>query len=165
MPSGIESLLQSTVGRRNGLQFIAFIPDSHLESAFPGARPQAANWENLRALIRLHGLDALGHTAEQQVETWLRSVGPIAGFFNKLKRLEPLEADGVSSALTRVVLDVETGGLFYAPVGSYGWVFAATLDQQTMNSGEAEKHLVNTVKHLHAKLSGIFGSEAQGSGL
>jgi hypothetical protein len=163
--SGVLSHLQRTVDHRNGLQFIAFIPDSHLETAFPGAWPQTANLRNIEALIRLHGLDFLEHTAERQVEIWRRSVAPIANFFNKLKNPELPEADGASSSLTRIVLDVETGGLFYAPVGSHGWVFGATLDQQPMNSGQAEKHFVAAVKHLHGELNGMFGSEAQGGGL
>ena len=113
------------------------------------AGPRPPIFEAIEALIRLHGLDALGHTPQRQVEIWQRTVTPVANFFWKLKKhgvrwrmtLAP-------PPLTRVVLDVEAGGLFYAAVGSHGWLFAATLDQQPMNSGLAEKHFVATAKSI-----------------
>lgn len=48
-------------------------------------------------------------------------------------------------SISRLVLDVEVGGLLYAAVEGRGWVFAATLNQQAMNKGNAEKHLVDIV--------------------
>ena len=165
MPSGIEFLLQSAVDLPDGLQFIVFIPDSRYERAFRNGWPQAANFDAIEALIRLHGLDTLGHTPRRQVEIWQRTVAPVAHFFWKLKDLEPLEADAGPSSLTRVVLDVEAGGLLYAAVGSHGWLFAATLDQQPMNSGLAEKHFVDAAKSILDAMDEFDGSKVRNSGL
>ncbi len=147
MPSGIEFLLQSAVDLPDGLQFIVFIPDSRYERSFRNGWPQAANFDAIEALIRLEDWIP-GHTSAAASGDWQRTVAPVANFFWKLKDLEPLEADAGPTSLTRVVLDVEAGGLLYAAVGGHGWLFAATLDQQPMNSGFAEKHFVATAKSL-----------------
>ncbi len=165
MPSGIEPLLQRTVVLPDGLQFIVFIPDSRYQKAFPGGRPQAANLDAIEALIRLHGLDTLGHTPQRQVQLWQRTVEPVGNFFWKLRSLEPLETDGAPTSLTRAVLDVETGGLLYAAVGSYGWLFGATLDQQPMNSGMAEKHFATTAKNILNAMDESNGSRRRNSGI
>jgi hypothetical protein len=165
LPSGIEFLLQSAVDLPDGLQFIVFIPDSRYERAFRNGWPQAANFEAIEALIRLHGLDTLGHTPQRQVEAWQRTVAPVANFFWKLKDLETLEDDAGPSSLTRVVLDVEAGGLFYAAVGGHGWLFAATLDQQPMNSGLAERHFVAAAKSILDEMDESHGSKVRNSSL
>jgi hypothetical protein len=165
LPSGIEFLLQSAVDLPDGLQFIVFIPDSRHERAFRKGWPQAANFDAIEALIRLHGLDILGHTPQRQVEIWQRTVAPVANFFWKLKDLEPVEAEAGPSSLTRAVLDGEVGGLLYAAVGSHGWLFAATLDQQPMNSGMAEKHFVAAAKSILDEMEESHGSEVRNSGL
>jgi hypothetical protein len=165
LPSGIEFHLQSTVDLPDGPQFIVFIPDSRYEGAFRNGWPQAANFKAIEALIRLHGLDTLGHTPQRQVELWQRIVAPVANFFWKLKDLEPLEADGAPSTLTRAVLDGEVGGLLYAAVGSHGWLFAATLDQQPMNSGLAEKHFAAAAKGILKFMDDSIGSNMRNSGL
>jgi hypothetical protein len=161
LPSGIGLLLQRTVDLLDGLQFVVFVPDRRLGEAFSDAWPHAANLRAIEALIRLHGLEALGHTAERQVEIWQQSVAPVANFFSKLWSLEPLEADGAPSSLTRVVLDAEVGGLFYGTVGSYGWLFAATLDQQPLNTGLAEQHFAAAVKHIAGALDETKGSKVR----
>ena len=165
MPSGIEYLLQSAVDFPDGLQFIVFIPDGRHEKVFRRGWPQAANLKAIEALIRLHGLDAVGHTPQRQVEIWQRTVTPVSEFFWKLRSMESLEDDGAPTALTRVVLDVEVGGLLYATVGSHGWLFAATLDQQPMNSGWAEKHFVATAKSILNAMDKSHGSKVRESGL
>ena len=113
----------------------------------------------------MHGLDTLGHTPQRQAEIWQRTVAPVANFFWKLKDVEPLEDDAGPSSLTRVVLDVEAGGLFYGAVGGHGWLFAATLDQQPMNSGLAEKHFVPTAKSMLDAMDESNGSKVRESGL
>jgi hypothetical protein len=158
LQSSIERLLQDQVAAPDGLQFIVFIPDSRFEKAFSGAQPQAANHQSIGTLIQLHGLHTLGHTPERQVEIWQRGIGPVRNFFNKLQNLDALEPGGAPSSLTRVVLDVEVGGIFCAAVGNFGWVFAATLDQQPLNTGAAERHFAGAVKKLHAALKRL-GSE------
>ena len=152
MHSRIAALLQDLVKAPNGLQFIVFIPAPQYEHAFSGTRPQAANLESIETLIRLHGLLNLGHTSQQQVEAWQQCIAPARDCFNKLRDLEPLESGGTPTSLTRAVFDVEAGGRFWATVGSYGWVFAATLDQQPLNTGGAEKHLVAAVKAIKGAL-------------
>jgi hypothetical protein len=153
LQSRIEHLLQNQVKAPGGLQFIVFVPDSRYEKVFSGTQPQAANHQSIDTLIRLHGLHTLGHTSERQVEIWQRGIGPVRNFFNKLRSLEPLEPGGPASSLTRVVLDVEVGGIFCAAIGSYGWVFAATLDQQPLNTGVAERHFAVAVKEIRAALN------------
>jgi hypothetical protein len=150
--SRIALLLQDIVNAPGGLQFIVFIPDPQYEQAFPGIRPQAANYDSIDTLIRLHGLHNLGHTSQQQVEAWLQCIGPVRDFFNNLRELEPLKPGGAPTSLTRVVLDVEAGGLFWATVGNYGKLFAATMDQQPLNTGVAERHFAGAVKAIRDAL-------------
>jgi len=150
--SRVERLLEDQVMARDGLQFIVFIPDGPYEKKFSDPPPQAANRKSIDALIHLHGLHELGHTSERQVEIWQRCISPVRNFFNKCQTLEQIEPDGSASSLTRLVLDVEVGGMFFAAVGNYGWIFAATLNQQPLNTGAAEKHLASTVKELHSAL-------------
>jgi hypothetical protein len=151
--SKIELLLQGMLERPGGLQYIVFLPGDGYDASMLGRRPRAANSKSIDILIRLHGLDRLGHTWEQQVTIWETKIAPVANFFDELDKAGPLEADGTRPSLARVVLDVEVGGLFYATVGSYGWVFAATLDQQPLNTGLAERHLIATVKELESLLT------------
>ena len=155
--SKIELLLQELLKRLNGLQFIVFLPGGDCDASFSGRRPRAANIKSIDILIGLHGLDRLGHTWEQQVTIWETKIAPVASFFDELDKAGPLDADGTRPSLTRVVLDVEVGGLFYATVGGYGRLFAATLDQQPLNTGLAEKHLIAAVKELENLLSKTNG--------
>jgi hypothetical protein len=157
LPSKIELLLQRMVELPEGLQFIVFLPGGRCDAALSGTKPRAVNYQSIDVLIRLHGLDGLGHTPRRQVEIWETRIAPVAKFFSELGKAEPFEADGSPSSLTRVILDVEVGGLFYATVGGHGWVFAATLDQQPLNSGLAEKRLIATVKSLENLLNKSSG--------
>ena len=157
LPSKIESCLQKALVRLEGLQFIVFLPGEGCGASLSGKRPRAANYKSIDVLIHLHGLDRLGHTPQQQVEIWETKIAPVAKFFDELDKAAPIEEDGSPTSLTRAVLDVEVGGLFYATVGSYGWVFAATLDQQPLNTGLSEKHLIAAVKQLETLLNESSG--------
>jgi hypothetical protein len=144
----------------DGLQFIVFLPVCSA-SAPVTAAPRAANYTSIDVLIRLHGLDRLGNTAQRQVEIWESKISPIAKCFAELDKAGPTEPDGRPSSLTRLVLDVEVGGIFYATVGNHGCVFAATLDQQPLNSGLAEKYLITAVNRLDSLISGLSGPVCQ----
>jgi hypothetical protein len=150
--SRISALLEDLVKIPDGLQFIVFIPAPQCEQTFSGKCPQAANLESIETLIHLHGLHNLDHTAGQQIEAWLQCIAPTHEFFNKLSDLQPMESGGTPTSLARAVFDVEAGGLFWGTVGNSGWVFAATLDQQPLNSGSAERHLVAAVKAIKGAL-------------
>jgi hypothetical protein len=159
--SDIEGLLRKEVARedgQDGLQFIVFLPKGPvgaLGSASASAR--AANFEAIKKLIHLHGLDVLrsgAHTAEEQVRLWEDRLQPVQEFFEKVQRESPPGPEGSLASLTRLVLDIEVGGLLYATVGDYGWVYAATFDQQPLNTGEAESHLIRVVDGLLKILSG-----------
>ncbi len=153
MPSEIQGHLQSAVDNSDGLHFIILIPSGAYQEAFPAGRPQAANRQAIDALIRLQGLDALGHTWQRQLELWRDMAASVSHFFERCRRIQPLEADGAPSTLNRAVIDVEIGGLFYAAIVGFGGVFAATLDQQRVTSGVAEKRFVMAASRIERALN------------
>lgn len=127
--SRIESLLQEMVKLPDGLQFIVFLPVCSA-SAPVTAAPRAANYTSIDVLIRLHGLDRLGNTAQRQVEIWELKISPIAKCFAELDKAGPTEPDGRPSSLTRLVLNVEVGEFFTQPLA----ITAASLRRRWISS-------------------------------
>jgi hypothetical protein len=133
----IQQILDKIIGDYSTLQYIVFIP-----MASPNTNMAAYNEGEIKKMIDLHGLDRVGHRPQSQIKLWNERIAAVARFYEALGGAEAVKAEGISLSPTRLVLDVEVGGLFYTTVGSYGWLFAATLDQQPLNSGLAEQHLI-----------------------
>jgi hypothetical protein len=91
------------------------------------------------------------------VELWNNVVDKIHRSYQTLTEAAISRADRKSLRLTRLVLDVEMGGILYAAVADFGWVFAATLNQQAMNHGQAEESLSRIVHGL----LGVLGHRNQ----
>lgn len=97
----------------------------------------------------------LPHNDAHQVDLWRQVLPKIYHSFQEVQRLQvrnPLPDDKPPLRLERLVLDVEVGGLLLAVVGDQGWIFAATLDQQAMNDGSAERALAELVEDVGVEL-------------
>jgi hypothetical protein len=152
--AAIKEVLRKVVGTSlkglEGLHFAAFLsprPDGSPEE--PAENRQAVNEEALWTMLKLHNL---GHGVKDQVGLWNKLIPEVHRSFLAVQKGVSSRADGNPRSLKRLVLDVEVGGVMYAPIEDRGWVFAATLNQQTMNDGSAEQNLLEIV----VKLSNIL---------
>jgi len=87
-----------------------------------------------------------GRTAKAQREWWDAAINSVRESFQHIKKIIQTPKDEVTP--TRLVFDVEMGGLLCALADENGWVFAATLSQEAMNDGYAERGLVKLVQEL-----------------
>jgi hypothetical protein len=163
--SRIKAILKSIVSQPEGLHFAMFLPIG------PGGvaeisdnNPWEVNRDGLITTLRIYGL---GHSskgksgggalsaadlelaADNQVELWKQGIAEIEKSFRQVEKAAR-ERTKRPVSLSRLVLDVEVGGVLYAALEGNGWIFAATLNQQSMNEGGAEKQLAEIVeKVLH----------------
>jgi len=145
--AAIMSILKKNVDQPNGLHWVLLRPAGPAGAA---AEPmQAANDPAINELLAEYGMD---HFADVQTQRWLNLTPEVQKTFEALTRIAATDAEQSGLRPTRLVLDVEMGGFLYATVGNHGILFAATLDQQTMNDGSAERMLVKIVSELNAEL-------------
>jgi len=76
---------------------------------------------------------------QRWVDLWEKLIPEVHRSFLVLETFARSEPTQKPLRLTRLVLDVEVGGILYTAVQDHGWVFAATLNQQAMNKGRAEE--------------------------
>jgi hypothetical protein len=140
----VEDVLQGILGHTadgiDGLHFAVFRPN------VPGApaNKPVFNEPALQTVLQLYGWES--RTVEEQVEVWGQCTDAVRRSFQELA--DAAQNEKAKRRLRRLVMDVEVGGLLYAAVEDYGWVFAATLSQQSMNTGRAEWQLVEMVREL-----------------
>ena len=143
MQNKVQRILDKIIGDYNTLQYIVFMPAASLNAILI-----AHNEGEIEKMIDLHGLDRIGHRPQSQIRLWNERIAAVARLYEALGSAEAVRSEGISLSPTRLILDVEVGGLFYITVGSYGWLFAATLDQQPLNTGLAEQHLIGIKDEL-----------------
>jgi hypothetical protein len=143
----LQRILGHEADKSEGLHFAVFLPRA---PDLPG-NPQAVNQAALETMIRVHGWGDR-HTVEEQVRLWKERIPEIGQSFRALD--SAAQAEQPERRLTRLVVDVEVGGVLYAAIEDHGWVFAATLSQQAMNNGRAERQLVEIIHRLGDWLRG-----------
>ncbi len=161
--SQLESELKRIIDQPEGLHFawcLPSAPDGSLQLS--GARLRAVNKEALKTTIRIYGLERcltlqtndtiltakLSYWTAQpmsQVRLWETGIPEIDQHAHRQMEVTQPGRRATPMRLKRLVLDVEVGGVLYAAVEGYGWVFAATLNQQAMNKGKAEEQLASIV--------------------
>jgi hypothetical protein len=165
MPMSIDEILANILRRADGvecLHFAVFLrnPPDGLPS------PQGANMPALETMIGLYEWGGRNAAAEQ-IGLWKERIAETAQSFQELDRAARGEARAGERdrRLTRLVLDIEVGGILCAAVEDHGWVFAATLSQQSMNSGRAERQLVEIAREVRrfvqADSTGLRGGQTR----
>jgi hypothetical protein len=142
-----------------GLHFAVFLPKGPDDAPVLSAEsPRAINTRAIERMLHFHGLR---HTAHDQVLLWNDIMHGVHRSFEALAADAGAKADGRPVRLTRMVLDVEMGGILYSAVDEFGWVFAATLNQQAMNHGMAEELLSRIVHQLRGVMRRRLHSNAE----
>jgi hypothetical protein len=150
----IADLLRETVidsEQVEGLHYAVFLPrgpDGLPLMSFGNSR--VVNDKAIETMLRLLGI---GHPPEEQVRLWDGCILDLHRSFQSLETFAQSKAKGRDPHLARLVLDLEVGGVFYAAVDDFGWLFAATLNQQSMNDGRAEAQLSKIGRALRSVLS------------
>lgn len=140
----IKRTLDECVTRGGGLDYVVYLErDGDRPGQVLEANSATRNPANLEKALREQ---ALTHSVVRQKELWNDAIGAVHDSFMRIQRLP--DSDGKPVKMSRLVLDVEIGGLLYAAVGEHGWVFAATLSQKSMNDSRAEADLVDVVADL-----------------
>ena len=143
-----QEVLQEIVltNRFESLHFAVVLPSGMGGlPTIPEIVPHVVNESTLATMLSLHNLR---HGVSDQVLLWRKLVPDVHRSFLALESSTPVRPDRKPRRLQRLVLDVEVGGILYAPIGDCGWVFAATLNQQAMNDGSAEQDLIRMVNKL-----------------
>ena len=93
---------------------------------------------------------ALPGTLDEQIAAW-RRVG--AAFHEAMQKLDALFDAAGQGGSVWVVFDIDMGGFFFARIHADRYVFAATLDQQSMNDRTSERDVRRLVRGLMARTS------------
>jgi hypothetical protein len=152
----IEQILDAVVCDPSfGLDYAMFLRDNPFLAGYSSASIVAEK-EGPSLERRLGG--APGHPAEQQLEFgrtslmqrqwWKKVVPQVRKEFQRIRRILQEQNEAEPMTPTRLVFDLEMGGLLCALVDENGWVFATTLGQEVMNQGHAERGLVKMVQEL-----------------
>jgi hypothetical protein len=147
--SRIDRVLQDVVddAPSYGLDYAVYLPAGVFDGAFsPQSLKHKARGRFLKEKLGRYGFV---HTPDEQLNCWDQLIEEL---HKSLQIVSGLSTDAGTRGMTatRLVLDVEMGGLLYAVVRGGGWLFAATLDQQSMNDGRAEKSLIKLARDLDA---------------
>jgi hypothetical protein len=168
--SQIEADLKRMLDQPEGLHLAVCLPAGADGSPqLSGPNPRHVNKEALKTTIRIYGLERclatqpsdstltaaelLDHAAEEQVRLWETGIPEVDRSFHRMEKAA-MQRYGRPINLKRLVLDVEVGGVLYAAVEGYGWIFAATLNQQAMNKGNAEQQLTSIVDMVRKEIAG-----------
>jgi hypothetical protein len=172
--SQIEADLKRILDQPEGLHFAVCLPARADGSPqFSGPNPRYVNKEALKTTIRIYGLEQclalqtgnaaftaaelLDNAALEQVRLWEAGIPEVDRSFHRMQKAAT-QRYGRPISLKRLVLDVEVGGVLYAAVEGYGWIFAATLNQQAMNKGKAEQQLTSIADMVRtSEIAGLAG--------
>lgn len=120
-------------------------------------RTQVARWCSHLPKVAPEGQPPRVRTPEDQLEVWRQLA---ARLHERMKELDALIEPARQGYHRGLIFDAEYGGMFFRylrspdprdPVSSGLYLFAATLNQEEMNSGRAERHfqlLLEAVKHI-----------------
>jgi hypothetical protein len=144
----VKDVLQRVVDRSDGLDYAVFLARDPQDEKAPPRLPQREECGVNRALQSVLDRYGLGHKPEEQLAAWDGVLPRIHASFLALEVSRKASAQGGPVRATCLVLDIDMGGLLYAAVGELGWVFAATLHQEAMNNGRAERELVEIVRDI-----------------
>ncbi len=150
----VLAVLREVVNRSNRLDYAVFLPRDRASGKDWQTPPPRNSWvcvarHTLEGVLHRYGLN---HARDEQLDSWNAVLPEVHESFWQLEAARRESAKAGPSRATRLVLDIDMGGLLYAAVGEHGWVFAATLHQQAMNNGRAERELTEIVHRLGAIL-------------
>jgi hypothetical protein len=140
----VREMLQAAVDRGEYIQLMVFYPKeprNSVSSLVDGI--DAVNVRAIKLLQHDFGYSASDDMESQQISSWMSLVSAVGNSFQSLDKGSALKGINNMLRANRLVLDIEVGGFIFGVVGTEGWLFAATLNQQAMNSGEAENLFID----------------------
>ena len=142
----IQGILTHHLKDREGLDYAAFVrvkidPEGNdsLDIMHEGHHEQIPD-----LLVRF----AMGsRTDDEQVELWGKLIREVHAAMNSLDKHFIRVGQGRN---VRVVFDVDMGGIYCTRIGSYAFVFGATLDQAEVNNRRCEEDMRKIVSEIEA---------------
>jgi hypothetical protein len=151
----LQETLQAAVDGGEYIQLMVFYfkePENSVSSLVDGI--DAINVRAIKLLQHDFGYPASDDMESKQVSAWMSLVSAVGNSFQSLDKGSALKGMDNMLRASRLVLDIEVGGFIFGAVGAEGWLFAATLNQQAMNSGEAENLFIDVAGVLEQTIQG-----------